>query len=537
MQQWYVDFFGKVLPRHLKLIYLINNYFLKSVRTEFPFDWDRDREMSCVEYGPKQIKLHNLAFVAVHTVKGVSKTHTRFLQEKFDYLFDQFPGRIINITSGVNTRRWIHLAFPELSNLLTNYSGSTEWLDNLSLIENIKELPNEDSKSNVLDDLRKAKTSAKARLAQWVKNNLNIDIPINFLFDIQIKNIHENTRQLMNIFYCIDRYLNLKSMTVVSRNDAVKRATFFCGKADQTDTSSKNILQFIIQISNAINNDPETNEFFKVVFIPDYKMSSAEIIIPASDLFQSISTPGTEDCSTNNIKAAMTGALLLASRDGSNFEIGQEIGKSNVFFFGNRFFESENVRNDNILSSVDKRYQFIIDYLLAENFGNVEYIKEQIDAMRHGDDFYQTSHDYLDYKLTQERVDKTYKDNDSWQTKSLTSICSMYRFSSDSVIDHYSKKVWNVEPFEISEPSSNKESSLLNNRLFKPENVYIFYKYRILNRTGLGKQLAGINQDKIKEIFNQTWRKHQLKLRMKSRQNKKISLMQILVLKTLIKIS
>jgi len=464
MQQWYVDFFGKLLPRNMEMIYIINHYFLESVRAKHPTEWSRHREMSCIEETrPKQIRMHNFAIVGSHFVNGISRTHSRFLKQKFHLFEDFFPKRIVNITNGVNVRRWLNLAFPELASLLTRYSGNNDWVEYWRSLEELKTegLKNQETKANITKDLSSAKLRAKTRLVDWLKSNHNIEVSTDYLFDVQVKNFHENTRQIMNLFYCVERYWYLKSITPEQREEIVKRVTFFAGRAEQNDVLAKNIIQLINQVSTRINSDPDTSNYFKVVFIPDNKVTVSEIVIPAADVFQSISTPGTEASATSNMRAALCGSLLVASKDGSNFEIGQEVGPSNVFFFGTRFCDAENIRNDNIHTNLDGRVKHVLDCLQSGFFGNIGYISDYLNTLNLGNDFYLVAADYVDYALCQDKVDKEYRNPTSWYNKAVLSVLSMNKFTSDYVVDYYCKKIWNVEPFEMPEPAVDEESKLV----------------------------------------------------------------------------
>lgn len=473
LEKWSVDLFTHLLPRHMELIYLINHYFLEKVRINFPKDFKKHERMSIIEESaPKMVRMANLCIVASHTVNGVAELHSNLLKATLFSDFDDFyPGKLMNVTNGVTPRRWIHCAFPELSALLTDYSGSNDWLSELSLLETLPKTIKENNQiEEFLEKFSNAKLIAKRRLVAWVKEHCNIDIDESFMFDVMVKRIHEYKRQFMNALYCVHRYLNLKSMSIAEREKQVKRVTFFGGKAAPGYIVAKAIIKLINLISFTINNDPETNSYFKVVYLPDYKVSLAQIIIPAADLSQHISTAGTEASGTSCMKFAMTGSLIIGTRDGANIEIAKEIGEDNIFFFGCDVKGVWQLRNDMRNGKTDyvgKRLAKVFQYILEGHFGDTHFIKDYIKNLMEGGDYYIVCSDFYNYLEAQERVDAGYKDLNEWYKKTLISISKMGFFSSDRSIQDYCDKIWHVKPVEIPKPSNEASKHVISSTSLK----------------------------------------------------------------------
>ncbi len=325
LEKWPVDLFGFLLPRHMELIYLINHYFLEDIRKKFPNDGEKLSKLSLIEESnPKLIRMANLCIVSSHKVNGVAEIHSNLLKTQlFKDFYELYPNKFTNITNGVTPRRWIHCAFPELSELLTEYSGSNDWLGELSILEELlSKLIDTGKIGEFTEKFQNAKLQAKIRLSEKVKELTGIEVdPNEFLFDVMVKRIHEYKRQFMNALYCIHRYLQIKSMNPNDRKKLVKRVSFFGGKAAPGYVVAKNTIKLINMLSHVINNDKDVNEYFKIVYIPDYKVSLAQVIIPAADISEHISTAGTEASGTSNMKFAMTGSLIIGTRDGANIEI------------------------------------------------------------------------------------------------------------------------------------------------------------------------------------------------------------------------
>jgi len=459
LERWSVDLISKLLPRHMELIFLINHFFLEEVKKRYSQNLDKLARLSIIEEStPKMVRMANLCIICSHTVNGVAEIHSELLRTTlFKDFHELFPKKFTNVTNGVTSRRWIYCAFRELSNLLTEYYGCEDWVGELGLLEQLPEkLQNNGKLDRFLEEFGNAKILAKKRLAHWVKDHLKIELNYeNCMFDVMVKRMHEYKRQFMNALYCVYRYLTLKDMSQQEREKQIKRVTFFGGKAAPGYTVAKNIIRFINTISKVINNDPETNKYFKVVFLPDYKVSLAQIIIPAADLSQHISTAGTEASGTSNMKFCMTGSLIIGTRDGANIEIADEIGQENIFFFGKNVIEIEKIRaaqRNGAKPDVGGRLKKVFDSIFSGRVGDNNYIKDYINGILNGNDFYCICYDFYDYLAAQEKADLIYSDKRNWRNKCLNTICKMGFFSTDRSIQSYAENIWGLTPIELPKP-------------------------------------------------------------------------------------
>ena len=479
LEKWGVDIFEKLLPRHLELIYLINFFFMEDIKKRYPHDYDRMSKLSIIEESmPKKIRMANLCIVSSTKVNGVAKIHSGLLRtDLFKEFYELWPDKFTNVTNGVTPRRWVHCAFPELSKLLTKYNGGrNDWLAEYDLLEEIPDKIKEDgTEKDFMEGYRNAKLQAKLRLKDFVKKNCNIDIDETFLFDIMVKRIHEYKRQFMNCLYCIYRYLKIKRMSHDERQKVTKRVTFFGGKAAPGYALAKNVIKLVNMVANVVNNDPDVNPYYKIVFLPDYKVSSAQIIIPAADISQHISTAGMEASGTSCMKFVMTGSIILGTHDGANIEIADKVGEDHIYFFGRKVDEVNKIRNDlrnGKRNYVGSRLKECFDCIYNNRFGNTQFMHDYLNGMINGGDYYLVCHDFYDYLEAQEKIDKDYQDKDSWDRKCVENICHMGFFSSDRSIRDYANDIWNVVAMEVPKPSLTKEEHLIstsNLQLFKGE--------------------------------------------------------------------
>ena len=479
LEKWGVDIFEKLLPRHLELIYLINFFFMEDIKKRYPHDYDRMSKLSIIEESmPKKIRMANLCIVSSTKVNGVAKIHSGLLRtDLFKEFYELWPDKFTNVTNGVTPRRWVHCAFPELSKLLTKYNGGrNDWLAEYDLLEEIPDKIKEDgTEKDFMERYRNAKLQAKLRLKDFVKKNCNIDIDETFLFDIMVKRIHEYKRQFMNCLYCIYRYLTIKKMSHDDRQKVTKRVTFFGGKAAPGYALAKNVIKLVNMVANVVNNDPDVNPYYKIVFLPDYKVSSAQIIIPAADISQHISTAGMEASGTSCMKFVMTGSIILGTHDGANIEIADKVGEDHIYFFGRKVDEVNKIRNDlrnGKRNYVGSRLNECFDCIYNNRFGNTQFMHDYLNGMINGGDYYLVCHDFYDYLEAQVKIDKDYQDKDSWDRKCVENICHMGFFSSDRSIRDYANDIWNVVAMEVPKPSLTKEEHLIstsNLQLFKGE--------------------------------------------------------------------
>ena len=477
LEKWGVDIFEKLLPRHLELIYLINFFFMEDIKKRYPHDYDRMSKLSIIEESmPKKIRMANLCIVSSTKVNGVAKIHSGLLRtDLFKEFYELWPDKFTNVTNGVTPRRWVHCAFPELSKLLTKYNGGrNDWLAEYDLLEEIPDkIKEEGTEKDFMESYRNAKLQAKLRLKDFVKKNCNIDIDETFLFDIMVKRIHEYKRQFMNCLYCIYRYLTIKRMSHDERQKVTKRVTFFGGKAAPGYALAKNVIKLVNMVANVVNNDPDVNPYYKIVFLPDYKVSSAQIIIPAADISQHISTAGMEASGTSCMKFVMTGSIILGTHDGANIEIADKVGEDHIYFFGRKVDEVNKIRNDlrnGKRDYVGSRLKECFDCIYNNRFGNTQFMHDYLNGMINGGDYYLVCHDFYDYLEAQEKIDKDYQDKDSWDRKCVENICHMGFFSSDRSIRDYANDIWNVVAMEVPKPSLTKEEHLIstsNLQLFK----------------------------------------------------------------------
>ena len=453
LEKWGVDTFKKILPRHLELIYLVNFYFMEEAKKKYP---EKLSKLSIIEEStPKQIRMGNLSVIVSTKVNGVAKIHSGLIKTiLFKDFYDLYPEKFTNVTNGVTPRRWVHCAFPELSKLLTEYmNGRTDWLSEMNLLSEIpKKIKNKES--DFMKKYINAKFQAKLRLKKWVKKNCNIIIDENFMYDIMVKRFHEYKRQFMNCLYCIYKYLTIKKMKKDDKKKLNKRVTFFGGKSAPGYVLAKNIIKLINMVSNTVNNDKEVSPYFKIIFLPDYKVSAAQIIIPAADINQQISTAGMEASGTSCMKFVMTGSLILGTRDGANIEIAEEIGENNIFFFGKNVNEVQRIRQNlkNEKCYVDSRLQMCFDALYNNEFGDTSFICDYIKNLSNGGDYFMTCHDFYDYIKAQEKVDREYQNKDLWNKKCVDNICHMGFFSSDRSIRDYGNNIWKIAPIEVPNP-------------------------------------------------------------------------------------
>jgi len=474
LEKWSVELIGKLLPRHMELIYLINHFFMEDVSKKYPENYEKMSILSVIEESqPKLVRMANLCIICSHSVNGVAEIHSQLIRTHLFKDFNLFyPGKFLNVTNGVTPRRWIHCAFRELSDLISEYYGNQDWLSELSLLDDLPNMLEKIGKLNeFLDKLKSAKKLAKKRLADWVSKHCNLELDHeSFLFDVMVKRIHEYKRQFMNALYCLHRYLTIKSMSYQEREKVVKRVTFFGGKAAPGYLQAKNTIKLINMIANLVNNDNETNRYFKIVFLPDYKVSTAQIIIPGADISQHISTAGTEASGTSCMKFAMTGSLILGTKDGANIEIAEEIGEENIFFFGKDVKEVERIRNDQRQGAkpdIGSRLRRVFDFILSNKMGDCGFMRDYINNLTNGSDYYLVTSDFYGYLDAQEKVDKCYQDERGWEYKIFMSICKMGFFSSDRSVQNYAENIWNIKPIELPKPSSDVSKRVVSSSNLK----------------------------------------------------------------------
>lgn len=466
LEKWPVSIFGQLLPRHLEIIYDINWFFLKDVEAKFPGDSELLSKVSIVEEGSpeKQIRMAYLAIVGSHKVNGVAELHSELIKTTIfqDFVRVYGPNKFTNVTNGITPRRWLKQANPALSQLISDTINDPEDRYLLDMTR-LQQLMNFVDDKKFQEKWNNVKQFNKLRLANLIKK-LNDGVDIidrehigNTLFDIQVKRIHEYKRQQLNIFGIIYRYLSMKEM--LSNGCSIdevalrypRKVSIFGGKSAPGYYMAKLIIKLINSVAQVINDDDEIQSLLKVVFIPDYNVSKAEIIIPASDLSEHISTAGTEASGTSNMKFVMNGGLIIGTVDGANVEITREIGEENIFLFGNLAENVEELRSNHtkaIPSVMSNKLTKVFDSLESGIFSqNNGEFQPLVDSIKYHGDYYLVSDDFDSYLATQDLVDQIYHgDREEWVRKSISSVANVGFFSSDRCIEEYADTIWNAEP-------------------------------------------------------------------------------------------
>jgi starch phosphorylase len=458
LEKWSVELMGRLLPRHLDIIYFMNHIFMEKLKQRYRGDPrlnDKMKDMSLIEEGqPKMVRMANLCVLATHAVNGVAELHTGLVKNVLFKQFNEFfPDKIRNKTNGVTPRRWIHCANTKLSALFTRTLGDYTWLKDL---DRLKQLRGKENDADFREKWHKIKRKNKERLAEWVKRNCNVELNPDALFDVMVKRIHEYKRQLLNALYIIHRYLTIKDTPPHQRHNLVKRVFMVGGKAAPGYIAAKKIIRLINGIADVVNNDPQIGDLMKVIFLPNYCVSSAQVIIPGADLTQQISTAGTEASGTSNMKFVMNGGLIIGTMDGANVEIAQEIGQENMFIFGARVEEVERIRAEvrGGKCHAGTRLKRVFGTIRQGMFGNPHEMASIVDNLE-TNDFYIVCYDFYSYLDAQERVDQTYKNQEQWIKKSILGAIHMGKFSSDRTIREYAQDIWKIEPIEVPVPSES----------------------------------------------------------------------------------
>lgn len=443
LETWEVDLIGRLLPRHLQIIYEINQRFLDEVRHKFPGDTERVRRMSLIdERGVRRVRMSHLATVGSHKVNGVSAIHTDLMRDTIFRDFDEcFPSRIINITNGVTPRRWINQANPALTELIHSRIGRN-WLGDLSQIQALAPYA-EDAEFRAA--FRAVKQANKQCLANIIERRLGLRVNCESLFDVQIKRIHEYKRQLLNVLHIITLYNEIRTGAAQQR---VPRTVLFGGKAAPGYAMAKLIIRLIHDVGDVVNNDPAVGDRLKVVFIPNYDVSTAGDIIPAAELSEQISTVGTEASGTGNMKLGLNGALTIGTLDGANVEMRAAVGEENFFLFGLDREALSSLRQQGydpgLYYQANPELQQVLDMIGNGFFSPSEPNRYQpiIDALlRHGD-HYMLMADYADYIRAQREVDQVYRDAEQWTRRAILNVARLGWFSSDRTISEYAEKIW-----------------------------------------------------------------------------------------------
>ena len=447
LETWPVALIQHVLPRHLEIIFRINKEFLELAAARRPGDNGFLARLSLIdEHGERRVRMAHLSVVGSHQVNGVSALHSELLvQTIFADFAELWPERFTNMTNGVTPRRWLAQANPQLSGLLDDTLGSRWRLD----LDQLKRLDEYRTDGDFQGRFMAIKRANKARLAAYIEKTTGITVSPDTLFDVQVKRIHEYKRQLLNVLHVVTRY-----QAILANPDAdwVPRTVIFAGKAASSYHTAKSIIRLIHDVGSVINSDPRVKGKLKLVFVPNYGVSVAEVIMPGADLSEQISTAGTEASGTGNMKLALNGALTIGTDDGANIEIRQHVGDENIFIFGLKTPEVQALRQGGYQPM---RYyesipalKSVLDALAGGQFSPDEpgRYRALVDSLLWGGDHYLLLADYESYVATQLRVDALYRQPARWCERAIANVAGMGVFSSDRTIGNYARQIWAIEP-------------------------------------------------------------------------------------------
>ena len=449
LESWSVDLMGRLLPRHLEIIYEINDIFLEDVKKQFPDDADLLRRISFIEENDhKQIRMPYLSIVGSHTINGVAVLHTELLKTTvFKDFYKLFPERFQNKTNGITPRLWLRNANPELSELITEKIGDG-WITELQQLRKLEPFAVD---PEFQDSWRTVKRLKKEQLAKWLKQTSGVVIDPVSLFDVQIKRIHEYKRQLLNILHVVFLY---NKMLEHPEFPFVPRTILLGGKAAPGYYMAKLIINLANDVAHLVNNDPAMKDRLKVVFVPNYNVSVAEKLIPATDISQHISTAGTEASGTGNMKFILNGALILGTMDGANIEIAEEVGAENFFTFGlssdgiNSLAESG--YNPRVLYQNNPELREVLSMINTGYFNRDKpHLYNDLYNSLVFEDKYMLLEDFASYVECQQRVMKTWADTEKWTKMSILNTAASGKFSSDRTIAEYAKDIWELEPVTV----------------------------------------------------------------------------------------
>ncbi|XP_049364827.1 alpha-1,4 glucan phosphorylase L-2 isozyme, chloroplastic/amyloplastic [Solanum verrucosum] len=403
---------------------------------------------------PQVVHMANLCVVSGHAVNGVAEIHSEIVKDEvFNEFYKLWPEKFQNKTNGVTPRRWLSFCNPELSETITKWTGSDDWLVNT---EKLAELRKFADNEELQSEWRKAKGNNKMKIVSLIKEKTGYVVSPDAMFDVQIKRIHEYKRQLLNIFGIVYRYKKMKEMSPDERKEKfVPRVCIFGGKAFATYIQAKRIVKFITDVGATVNHDPEIGDLLKVVFVPDYNVSVAEVLIPGSELSQHISTAGMEASGTSNMKFSMNGCLLIGTLDGANVEIREEVGEDNFFLFGAQAHEIAGLRKERAEGKFvpDLRFEEVKAFIRTGVFGTYNY--EELMGSLEGNegygraDYFLVGKDFPDYIECQDKVDEAYRDQKKWTKMSILNTAGSFKFSSDRTIHQYARDIWRIEPVEL----------------------------------------------------------------------------------------
>jgi starch phosphorylase len=469
LEKWQLPMFQKLLPRHMQIVYEINYRFLQTAVSFFPMHGEELSKVSIIEESnPKQVRMANLAIIGSHSTNGVAALHSELLKTQMFPEFNLiFPDRFNNKTNGITQRRWLLDANPDLAKLITSAIGDG-WITDYSQIAKLKPFADD---SNFLKDFASVKKKAKTRAADFIRKDCGYMVSTDTLFDTQVKRIHEYKRQLLNSLNIVLLYNDLKNHGEMTRN-MTPTTFFFGGKAAPGYVNAKLIIKWINNIAKVVNNDPLTNKYLQVYFLPNYRVTMAESIIPASNLSEQISTAGTEASGTGNMKFMVNGALTIGTLDGANIEIAEEVGKENMFIFGHteqeiaalkgHYDPYEWVTKDD---SIKEAVKLMLSGFFNVNEPNIfEPIRKSL--FDQGDRYFLFA-DLAMYRDAHKAALDLYRDDrEAWNRKAVLNIASSGKFSSDRTITEYANDIWHLKKCPV-QMNTDKDDAIANAKKLK----------------------------------------------------------------------
>jgi starch phosphorylase len=454
LETWPVEMMGRILPRHLQILYEMNSRFLATVTQTLGHDVELLRRLSLIdETGERRVRMAYVAVLASHSINGVSGLHSELMKQSIFADFNKiFPERFNNKTNGVTPRRWLAQANPPLASLLDQRIGRG-WRRDLTQLEALRPMAQQ---APFVRAFRHAKRENKLRLANWIEQHMGIVVDTDAMFDVQVKRIHEYKRQLLNVLHVVSRYQRIVAAHEAGQaSDLAPRVVVFAGKAASAYHAAKLVIRLINDVAAVVNNDPRVGKLLKVVFLPNYSVSLAEIIMPAADLSEQISTAGTEASGTGNMKFALNGALTIGTLDGANVEMKDNVGDENIFIFGNTTPQVADIRasgyQPRTFYESNLELQRVLDAIRDGVFSPGEPARYQgiFDTLVNWGDQYLLLADYASYVATQARVDALYRDADAWTRMAILNVAGMGAFSSDRTIAEYAHQIWKTKPVAL----------------------------------------------------------------------------------------
>jgi len=445
LETWGENLMMTLLPRHMEIIFDINLRLMGAVADKWPGDVDKLRKLSIIqEGGERRVRMANLCVASTYAVNGVAAMHSELVKrDLFPEFNELFPGRLHNVTNGVTPRRWLKFCNPLLSDLISSKIGSG-WIRNL---EQLKQLESFADDREFQTDFMRVKKANKQRLADWVAEHMDITLNPDAIFDVQIKRLHEYKRQHLNLLHILSLYHRLINDATFTMQP---RVFIFASKAAPGYELAKEIIFAINKVAEKINNDPRIGGTLKVVFLPDYRVSLAEIIIPAADVSEQISTAGKEASGTGNMKMALNGALTIGTMDGANVEIREEVGDDNIFIFGLNVDEVKTLQSQGYnpydYYDADHLLRASLDLLAGDEFtpGQSGLLNATRHSLLEGGDPYLVLADFADYEQAQARIDKQYCDPQGWAKMAILNTARNGKFSSDRSIRDYANNIWQL---------------------------------------------------------------------------------------------